>query len=421
MTNNIINTPLITLGGAFTMTGGAFTFTGTLLGNTAVTFPTSGTLLSTSSYPAPGATAGKIVISNGTAWIASTSIFPNTVATAGKILRSDGTVNAYTTSTFADTYSVSTILYASSANVITGLATANSSVLTTSAGGVPTWLSQLTVPIGGTGAASFTAYSVICGGTTSTGTLQNVVGVGTAAQVLVSNGAGALPSWKSIGAGTDALNVVAIQVFTSNGTYTPTTDMTYCIIECLGAGGGGGGAVSASANSNNAGGGGGAGNYSRIVATAATIGASQVVTIGAAGAAGTAGNNAGGNGGDTSLGAICIGKGGTGGGGSAAGSFGAGGAGGVAGTGTLTIVGNHGGDGLFSLTAGAFIFTGAGANSLFGSGPGTQCSSAATVTGRAASGYGSGGNGGGSSNAGGNAAGGAGTAGLIIITEFIST
>src|SRR5215831_1575376 len=50
---------------------------------------------------------------------------------------------------------------------------------------------------GGTGDTSFTAFSVICGGTTSTGALQNVSGVGTANQVLTSNGAGALPTWQN--------------------------------------------------------------------------------------------------------------------------------------------------------------------------------------------------------------------------------
>jgi len=58
----------------------------------------------------------------------------------------------------------------------------------------------VTVPKGGTGAASFTAYSVICAGTTSTGTMQNINGVGTAGQILTSNGAGALPSWQAAGA-----------------------------------------------------------------------------------------------------------------------------------------------------------------------------------------------------------------------------
>lgn len=60
------------------------------------------------------------------------------------------------------------------------------------------WTGQLSVPRGGTGVASFTAYSLLCGGTTSTGALQNVSGVGTLNQVLTSNGAGALPSWQSV-------------------------------------------------------------------------------------------------------------------------------------------------------------------------------------------------------------------------------
>ena len=50
---------------------------------------------------------------------------------------------------------------------------------------------------GGTGDTSFTAYAVICGGTTSTGPLQNVSGLGTSGQVLTSNGAGALPTWQA--------------------------------------------------------------------------------------------------------------------------------------------------------------------------------------------------------------------------------
>ena len=55
---------------------------------------------------------------------------------------------------------------------------------------------------GGTGATSQTAYSVICGGTTSTGAYQSVASLGTAGQVLTSNGAGALPTWGSASTGT---------------------------------------------------------------------------------------------------------------------------------------------------------------------------------------------------------------------------
>jgi len=55
----------------------------------------------------------------------------------------------------------------------------------------------------GTGKTSFTAYSVICGGTTSTAALQNVSGVGSSGQALTSNGASALPTWQqTIPAGT---------------------------------------------------------------------------------------------------------------------------------------------------------------------------------------------------------------------------
>lgn len=58
---------------------------------------------------------------------------------------------------------------------------------------------------GGTGDTSFTAYAVICGGTTSTGALQNVSGVGTSGQVLTSNGAAALPTWQTPSGGGGAL------------------------------------------------------------------------------------------------------------------------------------------------------------------------------------------------------------------------
>ena len=59
----------------------------------------------------------------------------------------------------------------------------------------------VTVSDGGTGNTSFTAYSVVCAGTTATGDFQNVSGVGTSGQVLTSNGAAALPTWQTPAAG----------------------------------------------------------------------------------------------------------------------------------------------------------------------------------------------------------------------------
>ena len=90
------------------------------------------------------ATAGKILQSGATAtpsW--STPTYPSASGTAGKVLRADGTNNVYSTSTFADTYAVSTILYASSANAVAGLATANSAVLITSGSGIPSLATTL--------------------------------------------------------------------------------------------------------------------------------------------------------------------------------------------------------------------------------------------------------------------------------------
>jgi len=57
----------------------------------------------------------------------------------------------------------------------------------------------LPVDDGGTGLSSTTAYAVLTGGTTSTGALQQVSGVGTSGQVLTSNGASALPTWQAAG------------------------------------------------------------------------------------------------------------------------------------------------------------------------------------------------------------------------------
>lgn len=61
------------------------------------------------------------------------------------------------------------------------------------------WNSQdpAQVAKGGTGAASHTAYAVLCGGTTSTGPIQSIASLGNAGQVLKSNGAGALPTFQN--------------------------------------------------------------------------------------------------------------------------------------------------------------------------------------------------------------------------------
>lgn len=78
-------------------------------------------------------------------------------------------------------------------------------------------ITTLTVPFGGTGKSSFTAYAPVFGGTTSTGLLQSGT-VGTSGQVLTSNGAGALPTFQAASGGGWPL--------TGTGTMTGLVTMT---------------------------------------------------------------------------------------------------------------------------------------------------------------------------------------------------
>ena len=220
----------ITLGGSISTAGGltlsgaygsTFTFTNT----TSVTFPVSGTLV-------------------------------NSAVTTLSSLSSIGTITTGTwnSSAIGATYGGTGItsfnqgdtLYASAANTLSALAkntTATQYLTNTGTNNNPAWgyvnlsngvTNTLPVANGGTGAVSATAYAVLCGGTTSTGSYQSIASVGTSGYVLTSNGAGALPtfqaasggggiSWQSVQASN--FNVTAengYPVNTTSGTVTAT-------------------------------------------------------------------------------------------------------------------------------------------------------------------------------------------------------
>jgi hypothetical protein len=63
--------------------------------------------------------------------------------------------------------------------------------------GIAGFGNALSVASGGTGVSSNTAYAVLCGGTTATNPIQSIASVGTAGQVLTSNGASALPTMQA--------------------------------------------------------------------------------------------------------------------------------------------------------------------------------------------------------------------------------
>lgn len=356
-TGNILNV----LGSGSTTTTGA--------GNTVTTVLT-------------GLTNHSVLVGAGTATI--TKVGPT--ATAGQVLQSAGAAAdpAFSTATYPATTTINQVLYSSAANTVDGITAANNGTMISGTTGVPSWLAN-----------------------------------GTTGQVLTAT-TGSPPSWVA-NAAASAFTSIVVQTFTATGTYTPTSGMKYCIIECVGAGGGGGGTSTTGATTISVGGGGGGGAYCRKFASAATIGASQTVTIGAAGTAGAVGGGNGGTGGTTSVGTLCIAIGGSGGLGSAAVTAAlflvSGNIGGIGTTGDVQAIGNPGTPGMGSSTSN-FVAGGNGGSSALGGAPlGTIGSLSAA--GAAGGNYGGGGAGAVCGTSQTQQLGGAGAKGFVIVTEYI--
>ena len=258
----------LNLGGALTTAGalattGAFSTTFNFTGPTNVTFPTSGTLLTSAGtitnadnigitndtttnatmfltwvtantgYLPAKVTSTKLTFNPSTGVLSATA-FTGTWTNAAALTKTDDTnvtltlggtpttaLLAATSLTLGWTGQLSvarggTALASITAhNLIIGNGTGTPALLAPSAtSGIPL-VSQgaaanpvygtAVVSGGGTGNTTFTAFAVICAGTTATGAFQNVSGVGAVGQVLTSNGAGALPTWQNV-TGTGTVN-----------------------------------------------------------------------------------------------------------------------------------------------------------------------------------------------------------------------
>jgi hypothetical protein len=192
-------------------------------------------VLSTPTFPNASATSGKIIISDGTNWIASTPTFPNSATGTGTILRADGTNWAATTATYPATTTINQILYSSSANVIGGITASNNGVLISGTTGIPSWLAA-----GTTGQVLIATTS----NPASWGTLSSIAVTsitGTANQITASASTGAvtlslpsavvLPGTLKLGGMVDGtLNNVLylgnISTKTTTGSLTGATDYT---------------------------------------------------------------------------------------------------------------------------------------------------------------------------------------------------
>lgn len=249
---------------------------------------------------------------------------------------------------------------------------------------------------------------------TTTAAAQQALGGGTAGrQIFESITAASAASIISVS--------VTARVFSSAGTtiYSKPSGLKYAAVEVLGAGGAGGGAVSTTGAQSSTGAGGGGAGYAYRILTAASIAASETLTIGAAGT-GSAGAT-GGNGGNSSFGILAIASGGLGGAASAVSTGGpsvaTGGAAGGATGGDVNITGQTGSDGQAVFNAGVTI-SGQGGGSIKGL-PGSPAYSVTTGNvGRSATGYGAGGAGALNQSSQAARAGGNGSGGVIIVYEY---
>lgn len=157
-------------------------------------------ILSTPTFPNASATAGKIIISDGTNWVASTPTFPSAAGASGNVLTSDGTNWSSQPSEGTGTVSSGLInqlaWYAAAGTTVSGLTIVNSAILTTTSGGVPTWVAYTGTgaPVRGT-SPSITTPTIVTGLNDANGNVWIAQGAASSAvnYLQIANGATANP------------------------------------------------------------------------------------------------------------------------------------------------------------------------------------------------------------------------------------
>lgn len=176
-----------------------------------------------------GGTNANLTASNGGIFYSTASagaILAGT-ATAGQLLLSGASAApTWSTTTYPATNAINTLLYASSANVMSALATANNGTLITSAGGVPSISSTLPSAVQG---------NITSTGTIASGTWQGTVVGATYGGTGVNNGSSTITLGGSLtlsGAFTTTLTVTATTSVTlpTSGTLATTQGLPMTVV-----------------------------------------------------------------------------------------------------------------------------------------------------------------------------------------------
>ena len=361
-------------------------------GVTTISFGSTGLTPSTATSGAVSV-AGTLAIANGGTGSTSTTYCSLTSNVTGTLPATNG-------GTGQSSYAVGDLLFASTTTALSKLAdVATGNALISGGVGVAPSYGKIgltthvsgTLPVanGGTGATTLTAYAVVCGGTTSTGAVQSIASVGTAGQILTSNGAGALPTFQAAAGGGGLGGITA---YTSNATFTIPTGKTVVKVTVIGGGGGSGAAFDSDGQAFGAGGGGGGSAIKYL--TGLTPGNTLTVTVGTGGTAGANNAGSGGSGGTSSVASgtqtiTTISATGGGGGSGADNTSNTSATGGVGSNGDLNITGSSGASG-----AGNYAIGNQGGASIYaGQGRAVKAAGANTGNGTVGIAYGGGANG----------------------------
>lgn len=146
----------------------------------------------------------------------TTATYPSIATSTGTVMRADGTNWVHSTFTIPDTFSINTIPFASSANVLGAISAVNSAVLISSAGGVPSMSTTLpsgltasNIILGAVVDSSINNILTFTGGASNNTYINLTSGISPGAPTFTVTGTGTNLSMNLIGKGANGINLAS--------------------------------------------------------------------------------------------------------------------------------------------------------------------------------------------------------------------